>query len=636
MPTKSDGNGAVPRHLDEVDLISYLDGELEHAEQQNARAHLEGCWNCRSELLAVQNRIENFLRVRKQILPEELPPSGPTLNQFRRRLNEHQSAPVSARLSLRFGLWLRSFLPDLTPIRTYKKTALATGLAFIVLFALLVLPSRLNQVSADELLTRAGSYEFLNETPSGKVARTRVRLDRISLSKRSEKKIGEIDLAADSLTSSVYVAGHHASGAIDKRTVSHRDQLKDVNFFDSDFSPSASSYFAAQGYFPDVSVQAYRLLIGGRGLAGSEGAFTKRRGDLYELHHPFASSHPSGITETVFFVNAQSYAPASISIFATDGSDRIEYRFTRISFERVERTPEIAKLFEAPPSSVVSSSGKATPNTLNPTLESVSPLPSTAVASAELEVEVLRLLHQAGADLGEQVHVTRDLNGPVRVSGILDSDQRKSDILRALQPVADNPAVRIDLKTVAEALAERRENRDGSRATSVEGVEVEADTFPAYQDLRARMSDEEARVFAARMVSRSHSAMRHAWALKRLMSQFSARELANLQPEAHTKWIGLIKNHARAFENESRNLRGQLEPIFGAGGAGSAAGPITDDASLIRAVDRLVALAGTNYEVVRSAFTVTRNSSQFSAIKSPQFWQSLRSAEALAARIGER
>jgi len=182
-------------------------------------------------------------------------------------------------------------------------------------------------------------------------------------------------------------------------------------------------------------------------------------------------------------------------------------------------------------------------------------------------------------------------------------------------------------------MAERRDKHDTSRPATVEGVEVSADTFPAYQDLRARMSDEEARVFAARMVSRSHSAMRHAWALKRLMSQFSANDLATLQPEAHAKWIALIQSHAREFQRETAGLRQQLEPIFSSGTASTGTGEIRTDAELMRAVERLIALASTNYEIVRSAFTVTRESSAVSAIKTPQFWQSLRSAEALAASI---
>ena len=635
MKTTSEGNGSVPRHLEDVDLISYLDGELERAEQDYARTHLEGCWNCRSHLLAVQNSIESFLRARKQVMPPEVPPADAAVGKFRRRLSEHASAPVSARLGLRLGQWLRSFVPDFTLLQTYRKTALASALVLVALTFVLLDPLKWNAVSADELLSRADAHEFLNERPQGKVVRQRARFVRINQTTKAETDLGQVETDADNLSAAVYVSVESRSRGAQRQTLPDRDKSS-ANFFREDFQFETSAYLRTQGWLPQVSTSLYQRLIAGRGRPANEGAIVSRHGNFYELHHPFVAGHQSHISEAVLTLNAENYAPHSISIVTVENGERLEYRLTRTSIEAIERTPDVAKLFESSANDVAligkSDARHPTPDPLVSTPNTLPPTP--VAASADLEVEVLRLLHQAGADLGEQVNVSREANGPVRVTGIVDSEQRKNEILRALQTVAGNPAVSIDVKTVAEAMAERRDKRDPSRVTTVEGVEVAADTFPAYQDLRARMSDEEARVFAARMVSRSHSAMRHAWALKRLLSQFSASDLAKLQPEAHAKWIALIKSHARAFENESRNLRSQLEPIFGAGGAGgSSAGPITDDASLMRAVERLVALAGTNYEVVRSAFTVTRAPSQFSAIKSPQFWQSLRSAEAVAASI---
>lgn len=253
---------------------------------------------------------------------------------------------------------------------------------------------------------------------------------------------------------------------------------------------------------------------------------------------------------------------------------------------------------------------------------------------ADLEVEVLRLLHQAGADLGEQISVTRNVGGPILVSGIVETDRRKAEILRALQAMSDNLSVRIEIKTVTEALAESRNRHDTSGNSATEGVQVGADTFPAYEDLRARMSDEEARVFAARIVSRSHNAMRHAWALKRLMGRFTTKDLETLKPDSHAKWIALIKNHARAFQRDTASLREQLQPFFFTESAGSAiTSEIRNNADLITAVTRLVELASANYEVVRSSFTLTREASAVSAIKTPQFWRSLTSAEAVAAKI---
>ena len=642
MKTTSDGNGSVPRHLEAAELISFLDGELERGEQEQARAHLEGCWNCRSRLLAVENSIETFLRARKQILPDDIPPASAATAQFRRRLAQHRNAPVGARLQITRWLSLRRLFSApkvLTPVFSYRKTALASAaIAIAVLVVAFFDPFKWSAVSADELLSRASAHELLNESPKGKVVRARARLDRINRATKTETNLGQIETDADNLSPALFVSVFSASGVTHRETLSDRDKPA-ANFFGYAFPPETASYLRDQGWVPQVSVDVYQRLIAGRSLHGNEGASVTRRGVAYEVHHSFAAGHQSHISEAVITLDSQSYAPRTMSILTVEGSEQFEYRLTRTSIESVERTPEMAKLFESPAESVTTKleTRNSKPETEDPKPETPNSKLETA-ASLDLEVEVLRLLNQAGADLGEQISVSRTSGGPVIVNGLVETEQRKNEVLRGLQPVAGNPAVRIDVKTVAEAVAERRDKRETARAATVEGVEVAADTFPAYQDLRARMSDEDARVFAARMVSRSHSAMRHAWALKRLMSQFSLKDLTALQPEAHAKWITLVKSHARAFENESRSLREQLQPIFGSGSAGvsPAAGPVTDDASLIRAVERLVALASTNYEVVRSAFTVTSASSQFSAIRSPQFWNSMRNAEAVAASIGSQ
>src|SRR6185295_2309462 len=86
----------------------------------------------------------------------------------------------------------------------------------------------------------------------------------------------------------------------------------------------------------------------------------------------------------------------------------------------------------------------------------VPPSPSTSTpppASAELEVDVAYLLNQAKGDRKEQVALTRSAGGSLRVDGVVDSQQRKEEFLRALGPVINNPAVTIEIRTVAEASA---------------------------------------------------------------------------------------------------------------------------------------------------------------------------------------
>lgn len=346
MKTTNDGKGALPRHLDDADLISFLDGELDRTEQDYARSHLEGCWNCRSQLLAIQNSIENFLRARKQIMPHEIPPSARAVAQFRRRLAQHRSVPVA--MHLQVTDWLRSLrhLPFVELILNYRKTALASALTAIALIIFFADPFASNIVSADELLIRASTYELLKETPGEKVIRTTARLDRINLKTREGKALVEIQMAADNLSRAIHLSSQTATGEARKRRLPDRDTRPDTALFADNFTVDTATYFMEQRWLPQVSAALYKRLIAGRGLNEYVGASAKLSGSACEIEHAFAPAHASRIVKTVLTLNAITYAPQSVSIFTVQGDDQFEYRLTRTSIESVERTPEIAKLFE--------------------------------------------------------------------------------------------------------------------------------------------------------------------------------------------------------------------------------------------------------------------------------------------------
>jgi RNA polymerase sigma factor (sigma-70 family) len=322
------------------------------------------------------------------------------------------------------------------------------------------------------------------------------------------------------------------------------------------------------------------------------------------------------------------------TVVVREGDSIREYRFTEASFERQSPASVAPKVFEPEPELL----SLVKPETRNPKLETasllaLSPLPP-AIATADLEVEALRLLHQAGADLGEQVSVTRTPEGRLRIQGLLESDKRKAELLSGLSSLASNPAVRIEIQTVSEALASTS-GRSAPTSTKVETVEATNNVFPAYADLRARFSDEEARALAIRMAKRSRNAMNHAWALKRLLNQFSADDLRNLTPEARAKWLSLIRSHAASFEQATRSLRQELQAIFFSSGYGDARteSEIVDDATLARAVERLFETSAANDRAISSAFTISTQGGGSAAVRSSQFFQGLVSAESLAAKI---
>jgi hypothetical protein len=198
--------------------------------------------------------------------------------------------------------------------------------------------------------------------------------------------------------------------------------------------------------------------------------------------------------------------------------------------------------------------------------------------------------------------------------------------------------VRIDIQTVAEAVAQQQRMRARSTPTPVtEEIEINSKSTAASSDLRRHFeSDEQMRLFAARMVSQSRTAMSHAYALEHLRARFAPERLRTLTPEARSKWLQLIRAHAQAYQNDLQTLRRELQRIYPAtsapGGAGVAA--ISDDASLNRAIEGLFAAADAADATVRSSFSASNESATKSVI-GPQFWRQLSAAEAFAARLAQ-
>ena len=273
---------------------------------------------------------------------------------------------------------------------------------------------------------------------------------------------------------------------------------------------------------------------------------------------------------------------------------------------------------------------------------------NSAIATAELEIEALRLLNQAGADLHEQIEVSRTARGRLRIEGILDTEARKAELLGALAGLKANPSVEIDLQTVAEA-AERQRSQ-ASRRSSPPGAVFERDEIavtrlPVDSELRRHLTargvsddrmDEEIRRFASATLAHSRQAARYAGALRQLSARFSNGE--SLDPAARTKWRQLRASHARALHAEILALRASLAPVFAAVASpneGAEFSALESDEDLRRAAERVAALCAESDRALIAAFSLSSDSSPAAAVKTSGFWLSLRRIEHIAAAINQ-
>src|SRR6266851_6465040 len=320
----------------------------------------------------------------------------------------------------------------------------------------------------------------------------------------------------------------------------------------------------------DLAAKNFSSLIG-----RTQSSSAQEANDAYVINYASDSgATSSGLIKATLVLGRSDLHAKEQTLVVRQGDEIREFRFVETSFERREADSVAPAVFE-PDASLLASveSGARSPK---PETHTSASGPSTPfLATPELELQVLKQLNQANAFYGEQISLSRTPEGRLQVQGIVETEKRKSDILNALSSVRHNPALQIQVETVAEA-SERQSRQRSSLAsgtTEIANVEVEAKSaVPAAPELRAYLSqqkglsgeplEEEMRRFEARVMGHTRQARRHALALKQIAEGFSADDLRALDPAARNQWRAMISEHARSIEQELEALRRELQPLF--------------------------------------------------------------------------
>jgi RNA polymerase sigma factor (sigma-70 family) len=349
----------------------------------------------------------------------------------------------------------------------------------------------------------------------------------------------------------------------------------------------------------------------------------------------------SRLVKAVLTLSKADLHPIEQTLVVQRGEEWREYKFVEKTYELVPAKDLAPNVFEVEPEllgkATTVNAGEMALRTTSAGLSS--PRSTTAVASTELEVDVAYLLNLAKGGRNEQVALTRSASGSLRVEGVVDSAERREEFLRVLRPVSTNPAVSVQIRTVAEA--EQRPSTKSSQ--SFREVEDTASTIALAAELREYFArhaatsgqlDETIRAYSSRVVSRGYRALFHAVELKRLVERFARVDMRTLTLDARAKWMQMIREHALAFEDETIALRRELQPVFFSETPLNQPelSAISSDADLARAVEGLYRLALANNEALRQAFTISVQSSA-AAFKSPQFRRSLEGATRLSKQI---
>jgi RNA polymerase sigma factor (sigma-70 family) len=559
--------------------------------------------------------------------------------------------------------WLRS-LVNLFDGRLFLRPGVVTALVALVLIASLLLLYRRTPIaplSAATLLQRATDAEQMIAANRDQVTHRTLKLEerssagdllasrRVELWRSAEKGITARRLYDDK---DRLIAGdwRRSDGV---QTIYHHGARPQLQLAPEKRSAQSAVTFE-NAWQLDLAAKDFSSLI-----SGADRTKVEEQGNVYVISADVGTASGSDrvsvssvdnyIASATLVLNRRDLHPVEERIVVRQGNETREYRFIETGFEQKAKAEVSPSVFE-PEKELLSSTR---PEIRNSKLETAAPAPglrplAPVVATADDEVEVLRLLNQAGVFLRDQVSVVRAPAGQLIVSGVVETDERKQQIAKALSPVVKTRVARVEVETLAEVL-QRQQARATSQPVTIEGGQVTESHIPVDAELRKYLSsakelsgeqlDTEMRRFGERILARSNQARLHALALKPIIERFSPEELQALTPEARSKWRSIVVDHVRSFALETAALRRELEPLFPslANSVGIASDvDVASDAGLVRSVRRLMQLAGATDAAVRDSFSSSVNGNRNAPVKSPQFWRSLASSEAFAAKINKQ
>jgi len=643
-------------------LLQLVDGELPAQVTARIHVHLEACWRCRVMTKKIEEAIEEIISFDEEALkPVLLPP-----NQWRgfdrqlsRLVAERGRRSMLARIKSLWAMWgRRTFFRSAPRTMPARRPFLKGAVAIAVAVALVMIGERLFRepaVSASELLRSAAEARFepIRRTDQP-VIHQRLRVRRAGAAKPSipagRSPAVAMDASAGAADSVDWEVWEEALGARFRQTVAPEAGRQ--------FTPAATDKSIPGSKAAAFLAELTRILRDNRmdpRQPLSPQSFGAWRDSLALKHETVTQSAPNGVVEDLILrtvqdgtVEAGRIAEATMTVRARDrhttklrfrvrasedvGGGEWEYELIETAYEVVSLVTLGPGIFEDRP---VASAAPVVASVASP------PPPDMGVAplhtAAEMEVETLRLLNEIGADLGEQVSVSRDAQNRLRVEGIVETAQRKAQILQALAPVIAAGEARVEIQTVAEAVAARKASGgETSTRQARDVIDAPSGVIAAAAELQSYFhGNAEALRFAARMVSRSQEAMRHLYALRQLSARFSPEEARAFDPETRKKWLALLRSHARNYRREIAELRDDLRPIFFPGAIEPPAPEkteVVEPSEMARLIETLFTLGSGIDRQVLAAFAASSDGAA-ETMKTPQFRQSLLAAEALAARI---
>ncbi|RSL15786.1 hypothetical protein EDE15_1289 [Edaphobacter aggregans] len=579
-------------HIREGELLRAVDGELSKDRAAKINEHLAACWMCRTRLNDFEGTIHRFVHVYINDLKSQIPEIDGPRALLRARIMSLESAEKRS--------WWEGLSLPLQWGRVSGYFAVALMAIAIISFPFI----RLHRVAPEMTVP-----EVLNKAASGEQIGLRQATQRVTYQKLQIRVEGNI------YNRSIYRDTRNARHVAKLQSIARPMSEQDVARM---LDPVAHVFSEAK--------MDWEAPLSPSHLSGWRSALQVKADQVHrdEAITEVSTATPEGpIAEaTVKFRNAD-YRPISETLRLRD--NRV-VEIAELDYGVLELNQVSADLFDAGSAPVLAVHAAGSEDS------------QANIGGVALELEVMRRLDRANALMGEQLFIERHRDS-VHVRGVVDDKQRRDEIVMALGLAAKNPALQLDI-AVPNGTVQGRKRIVHESVEGIEGFQrAPADgslrEFFAKKPITGTTTEEEVERFMDEVSLHSQSARAHALALKQIAERFSPDDLKAMTSEEHRQWRGMLQSHASAVLKETRLMRENLEPIFGANAEDnrSLISNFKSDADLVYAAAKLSDLTASNDSAVWHSFAASTQASNVTLVCLPEFWDSLLDAEILAEKI---
>lgn len=587
----------LKRHCSDEQLLSYLDGELKPREELAVKAHLQSCWACRQRAGELENTVWAVAKTVDQADypgPQWIADAKLRIEQGARRIDRE----LMARPKPGFPGW-----------RSWNMPTLASGGLLVLLLSIgvwLIWPDS-NRPPVAEIIAlvrdaeaevrRASiQQEFRVEIDQIKPIPVRVR-SRLRLVSDPERDrfVSRWMGPAGALRHAVYRPGQGQAYVYDARAVPKAvKQLgpapKSVSLVSLGEDGLAvqqietafmrwleSRQWQPLSFTPDLAT-----------FSGSEGVVllaerARLRDGSEVLRISARRADRNRSVEILVEVDPRTHRPQVHEVRFETAHQVLRIRIEQEEFEWISTVALKPSIFE-PEFPLYRAPAPATAERLPeaPGSGALEPVP-VAVDTSAIEVKVQHALHLVDACMGDPIEIVREPNGSLVVRGIVNSYERKAELIGLLDNLDANPWLTHDLRTVEEIVLDVSEGLGTSSPTSDRGagqgselkdgltLQLTPERIPVQDQLERYFRESQAdsaltlgermRRYTGELVTRSGDALAHAWALRRLEEKYPT----GTGPR-QSRWPRLVeamlRDHSTALEVTVSRLRGMVEPVL--------------------------------------------------------------------------